>query len=594
MTWRIDIENVAGILGGTGTIEPGLNAVRASNWQGKSSFVEAVKVGLGVSEALTEGTERGGVRMETPDRTVDVALRRENGGVVRRGTPYLTDEYDRVRTELFACLDETNELRHRVRRGEDLEDVLLRPLDFQNIDQRIADLQRERERVASELAGAREAKKRLPSLEETVTRLESELADLRERRERLVDDDGGDLQSARSDLAAARSERDRAASRVERLERRLERTETRFAEKRAELEDIEVADAGDIESDLAAARDELDGLKRDVEVLQSVHSATEMALAENRLDLLSDVERDLSGDRLPCWTCGTEVDREAVETRLAALGERVASARAAVESCRDRVETLEARREEIEQSRRRKQSLEETVADLEAKLTDQRDALADARQRRDRLAERIEELSASVDESVGELTDVESDIKYREAELKDARDELASLEDRADRVEHLTETRDRLRADIEDLRNRKDELQRRTRAAFDDAMADILARFDTGFETARLTSEFDLVVARDGREASLDALSEGELELLGFVAALAGHESFDVAGTVPVMLVDGVAGLDDGNLHTLVEYLKGRAEYLVFTVHPEYGGFDGHQVDPADWTIASERETPAD
>jgi DNA repair exonuclease SbcCD ATPase subunit len=588
MTWHVDVERIGGILEGSATVEPGLNAVRAPNWQGKSSFVEAIKTGLGVATPLTEGADRGRVHLGLPDRTVEVELLRENGGVRRRGEPYLTDEYDAVRADLFACLDETNEIRRAVRQGKNLEEVLLRPLDFQNIDRQIADLKRERERIESELAQATEAKKRLPSITEKVTRLEEELADLRDRREELGGERAdGDAQSSRSDLARARSELEQTESRIERLEGNVERTRSRLEEKRAELSGIEIPEDERVESRLADARAELDGLKRDLEVLQSVYSATEMVLEENRLDLVTDVERELTGDTVACWTCGSGVDRADVETQLADLGERVATLRGDIESRREDLETLEARREKLEQSRRRKRDLETAVADLEERLADQRQRLAEARERREQARERIEGLAETVDETVERITDVESDIKYREAELKEAREELESLERRARGVETLSAERESLREEMESLRNRKDQVKYETRAAFDEAMREVLSRFDAGFESARLTPEFELVVARDGQEASLGALSEGERELLGFVAALAGHESFGVGETVPVMLVDGVGGLDDDNHHILVEYLQERVDYLVFTAYPEHAGFDGTEIDPGEWTIAN-------
>jgi len=162
MTWNIEIENIAGILDGRTTIEPGLNAVRGSNWQGKSSFIEAIKTALGTSTELTENKDSGRVKLQTPDRDITVTLVRENGTVRRSGTPYLDNEYDVIRTELFACLDERNEVRSAVRQGENLEDVLMRPLDFQNIDEQITDLKREREQIRSELSQAREAKNAFP------------------------------------------------------------------------------------------------------------------------------------------------------------------------------------------------------------------------------------------------------------------------------------------------------------------------------------------------------------------------------------------------------------------------------------------------
>ena len=597
MTWHIDIRNIAGILDGSATIEPGLNAVRASNWQGKSSFIRSIKTGLGVSTALTEGADSGAVTLETPEGTVRVSLHSDGETVRRDGDPSLTDEYDVARTELFACLDETNEVRRAVRNGEGLEDVLLRPLDLQNIDEQIASLKHEREQVETELAQAREAKKRLPSTQEKVTKLETELETLRDKHDRLTadaDDTPSESQSAQTALAQAQSERDQAANQIERLERSIERTESRLADKRDELDDIEILETDDIEERLATARDELQTLKRDKNVLQSVYSATEMILTENRLDLVTDVQRELTGDTVQCWTCGNETSREDVEAQLEALGEKIANLRAKIERNRGEVEKFEARREDAKQATRRKRDLETEIAELEDRLADHRSSLEDARQRRADANDRIEELSDAVDETVEEITDVESDIKYREAELQDVRNELESLEQRADRVSTLEETKASLTSELETLRTRKDDIKYDARDAFDRAMQEILARFDTGFETARLTSNFELVVARDGQEASLDALSEGELELLGFVAALAGYESFDVRETVPILLVDGVGGLADDNLHTLVDYLQERTEYLVFTVYPEYTSFGGTEIDPSEWTVATGTTSPAD
>lgn len=599
MTWEIDITRIGGILDGSATIEPGLNAVRASNWQGKSSFVKAIKTGLGVSKPLTEGASDGHVRLSTPEKDVAVSLYRRDGRIEREGDPYFTDEYDASRTELFACLDESNQIREAVRRGESLEDVLMRPLDFQNIDERIAKLKREREQVESELKNAKEAQKRLPQVQEKVNRLESELADLRESYEELsAEQEGDDVESPQSvqqKLAQAQSDRDQAENQISRLEQSIERTESRLETKREELADIDVpTDESEIESRLADARDRLQQIESDIEVVQSVHSANQMVLSENRVDLLTEVQRELSGDTLVCWTCGSETRRDDVEEMNETLREKLTSLRAEKENQRDKVESLEAQREEIKQNRRRKRDLESEITRLEEKLADQREDLSEQKERRDEAAERVEELSTSVDETVEEITDLESDIKYREAELKDAESELEELKQRADRVDQLQSERDDLRQEIEELRNRKDEIKFQAREAFDEALQDVLSRFDTGFETARLTGDFTLVVARDGREASLDALSEGELELLGFVTALAGYEAFDVADVTPIMLVDGVGSLADDNLHTLTEYLNEQAEYLVFTVYPEYTDFDGTEISPQEWTIATDTETAAD
>lgn len=589
MTWTIDIDHIAGILDGGATLEPGLNAVRAANWQGKSSFVEALKVALGVSVDLTENADSGRVHLETPGRSVTVRLRRERDGVRREGTPYLDDEYDIARASLFACLDEDNEIRQAVRRGEDLEAALLRPLDFQNIDERIADRKRERERLEAELSQALEANKRLPTVQETVTRLEGEIEELREKRAEIDEGDSTDGDdAARQQLSQARSEQTRVEDRVERLQASIDRIEERLSERRAELDALDVPDHDDIDVRLESARSDLAAVKRDADLLQSVYAATERLLDENRIDLLTNVQREVTADSLVCWTCGSDTTRADIEAQLDALGTRLAELRAAAEKRRETVEELETRRERHRQVTSRRDDLEAEIRDLEEQLTDRRQSLADARGRLEAATERVETLSERVDETLSTLSDIESEIKYREAELDDATAELETLAARAERTDTLEAERESIRAEIEELRTRKDRIKRDAREAFDEAMREIVTRFETGFETARLTPDFDIVVARDGRETTLDACSEGERELVGFVAALAGRESFDARDAVPLMLVDSVGGLDDDNLHTLVDYLRERTEYLVFTAYPEYAAFDGRGIDPAAWAIANE------
>lgn len=597
MTWEIEIARIAGILRGSATIEPGLNAVRASNWQGKSSFVAALKTAIGVSCPLTEGKERGRVGLHTPTREIDVELVREHGSVERAGTPLLTDEYDTTRAELFACLDERNAVRRAVRDGDSLEDVLLWPLEFQNIDEQIAERERERERVDSELTQANEADRRLSTIEENVATLESELEALRAEHAELSGEESTSTpQSEQSALAQARVKRDQAQTRIDRLERSIERTESRLAEKRSELNEIETADGDEdeIATQLAVAREQHQKIQSDIEVLQSVYSANRMVLDKNRLDLITEVERELMDDMVVCWTCGEETQREEIAAQIDALGERITTLRAKTESTRDEVERLEARREEITQARRLENDLESEIDSLEGTLADHRQSLDEATTQHEHAQRRIEDAAESVEESVEALTTVESEIKYREAELEDAREELTELQRRAQRLETLQSERAELETEIEQLRDRKEQIRYDTREAFDSAMADILDRFDTGFESARLTGTFDLVIARDGHEASLDALSEGELELLGFVAALAGYEAFDVEEIVPIMLVDGIGGLADENLHPLIDYLQDRTEYLVFTVYPEYTDFEGAEIDPAAWEVTSNREPTTD
>lgn len=594
MTWNLEIENIAGIRRGDATLERGLNAVRATNWQGKSSFLRAVETAMGTKTPLTEGADEGHVALRTDTDDYRVDLRQANGRVIREGAPYLTSEYDIACASLYAFLGEDNEVRSAVRNGENLKSVLTRPLDFENIDEQIRERKDEREQVEAELARAQDAADELAGIEAHLSDLEERYRELRQRRDEARVERAGDPDGAREQLSEARADRDRLRERVDRLERSIERTEKKLAERCEELDELDVPEGEDIASDLETAREELDRIERDENLLQSVYTANRRVLDEGREELVTTVSRNLVDDELACWVCGEPGDRADFEQQVDALGEKLSEIRERASEYRQRVEELEDRRDRIKRAKRRRTDLEDEISDLETTLEDRRRDLEGVRDRLAEVEERIAELSERVEESDDELAEVEGELRYVETELEELREKRAGLQKEADRIEALESERDALTDEIERLRTRKDDLKRRTREEFDEAIDDILTRFDTSFETARLTPEFDLVVAREGREASLDALSEGEVELLGFVAALAAYEAFEVHDRVPVLLVDRLGGLDDSNLHALVEYLRGRAEYLIFTAYPEHASFDGHDIDPTDWSVVSDgSERPA-
>lgn len=589
MTWQLDIENIAGIRSGAASIEPGVNAVRASNWQGKSSLLEAIETAMGTAATLTDGAERGRVELSAGDRTVVAELVRQEGRMVRRGDAYLFDERDRVLADLFAFLGDDNEIRRAVRTGENLESLVTRPLDFERLDERIADLRGEREQVEAELERATEAVERLPPLQERVTNLEVEIETLRAERDDLVASDEGAAQPAakRDELSDARGERDRLEDQREQLESTIASTRERLETRREELDELTVPEADDLAAEIAEAREALSAIEQEVDLLQALYNANRRVLDADRLDVLADVEHGLVDDSLSCWVCGGDADRAAVEDQLEALADRLADRRQAVAEHREAVEALEERRASIRDRRRQQQDLETEIDELEATLADREESLASVDDRLDAANERLERLEGELEATDDRRTDLEGEIKFKQAALEEARDELEAVERQAARREQLAEERATLTEELEALRNRKQRVKDETRAAFDEAIRDLVDRLEPGFETARLTSTFDLVVAREGREVGLDALSEGEVELLGIVTALAGYEAFDVDEVVPVVLLDSVGELTSENLRPLVAYLAERTTYLVTTAYPEQDLAEDHRIDPTDWSVVS-------
>ncbi|WP_248906117.1 archaea-specific SMC-related protein [Halocatena marina] len=586
MTWHLSIENIAGIRRGEAHIEPGVNAVRASNWQGKSSFLTSIKAACGTAAPLTDGHASGQVVLQTNDEECTVILERMNGTISRTGNPYLDDEYDRVCAELFAFLDEDNKIRQAVRDGTNVETLLTRPLDFENIDEQIADLRTEREQTTTELERAESAADRLPKLHQRITDLESDLEALRVERADINDETGGE-NAAREQLSDCRAERERVNTNIERLETTIERVRETLSKKQTELEALSVPSGDSIERELETLHADLRTVERDQELLQSVYEANKRVLDEGRTELLSDISHGMLSDTVPCWLCGEDTTRDSIEAQLDALARQISDLQTQTATTRDRVEELEGKRDAVQKVRRRERELTDRIADLETRLAETEESLTNARERRADLNRQIDELTTEVDTADDRISDLESEIKYTEAALTDVREELEETETQAERRDILEAEVHSLNEEITELRNRKEQIKRRVREAFSASLDDLLARFETGFETARLTSTFELIIARDGREAQLNSLSEGERELLGIVAALAGHKAFDVSDRVPVMLLDQLGGLASDNLQTVVNYLNDSVDYLVLTVYPEYDRFDGHEISPAEWQVVS-------
>lgn len=582
------IENVAGIRHGEAALESGLNVVSASNWQGKSSFITAVETAMGTDVSLTEGADEGRVLLETDEESYEIRLSRRDGEVVASGTPYLTGDRERICADFYAFFAEDNRLRETVAAGENLEELLTKPLDFENIDEHIADRKDERNRVEAELERAADAERALPGLESQVSSLESTLADLEAEREDLVDDDETpDALSKREQLGEVRAERESVQDLIAQLEETIERIEEKLSAHYDELDSLDIPSSPDIEEELVEVRSEKEDAERDIELIQSVYTANKRLLEEDRLDLVTDVDHQLMDDTISCWTCGESAGRDAFEAQLDALGDTVMELREQVESRREQVEALQAERDEIARKRRQKGDLEDEIQRLESTLSDRKESLSSARNRLEMLDEQVKTLSDDVEALDDRLTDLESEIKYTEAKLDDVEEELRSKERAADQRSMLEAEYDSLTEEIQDLRSRKAAVKDRTREAFDEALSDVLDRFDTGFESAHLTGNFELVVARDGRETDVSALSEGEVDLLALVVTLAGLKAHEVTDDVPVMLLDSLGSLSGANLRTLVEYLEAEAEYVVFTAYPEHEEFAANEIDPVEWDVVS-------
>ncbi|MBX0288583.1 archaea-specific SMC-related protein [Haloarcula salinisoli] len=603
--WEFDICQIAGIYSGEATLRPGLNVIQASNWEGKSSLLTAIRTVLGGeidTSTLTEGESEGAVTLTVTDadETYEVTLTRRGDRVVQSGEPYLTNDQDRLCAELFAFLHGENPIRTAVRNNNDLTPSLIRPLEEENIRAEIRSLQAEREDLQRELSTAEKAAKQLPAKTERI----SELEDERDQLESDIGDLEGDQETdgnqaeLRESLKKARREREQFKKRVDRLEQKTSSITSQIQDKRATLEDLSVPSVQGLQADIEAKQAERQQLDSEIETLEALYNANESVLDGNHLNLVTEVGTQLTEDRLSCWICGSETTREDIEERMEALSEQILTRRDRRSELRNTIAELEDQQAEITRKQRRKDTLEQEISSLENKLTEDRAELETAQTELSELSERVESLEAKNQQQDDRQRELERELARTEAELETLREERQSLEEEATKRDTLSEQIESIDDDIESLRSRRERIIDEVIAAFDEALAEVVDMFDPSFETARLekytdaetgqTERLELVISRDSREITVEHLSEGEVELVGFMVALAGFEAFDVAERVPYILLDEVDGLASDNLHTLVTYLEGRTECLVTTAYPEAGDFDGHRISPGEWEVVSD------
>lgn len=612
--WHLHIRNIGGIRSGDISVEPGVNVIQGSNFQGKSSLIAAIRTVMGSTGSydrypLTENTDSGSVTLETDDGAYEITLRDTAGGAVpETDRTYLTDETAQIAARLFGFLGEDNPIRRAVRNGDDFTELLLEPLALERLNEKIDALQQERQSVKREVTAAERDVDRILDVQQEVTRLETELEALREQR-RELDTETGDkdrVDELTEALSTKRDKLERTTGQQRRLEDRLEQKRATVADQRTELSELDDPEQIDRTTDIDRQRDRVAELSNTISFLEDLYRVNRNTVDDDMVAHVTEVERSLTEDSVACWVCGDETSTDEIDSRLTELKDRLTGLREQRQQLQSEIEAVEQRRREIESQKQRRADLEARIATLETDIEEMARDLESVEKRKQALETEVEgletEVEAAEDEYNEALTDVKTQIRTTERELESAREQLDELDGRKEQLEELRETKTELTAEIERLRNEKDTKQRSLVEEFNKAIDDIVDQFAPGFDGGHLTvkraagtdeiESFELVVARDGVETELDTLSEAERELVGLAVTVAGFQAFGVGETMPAIFVDGISQLAADHLHNLVEYLQTENDMLVITAYPEAGEFDANIITPESWDVVSDEEVP--
>ncbi|WP_066412960.1 archaea-specific SMC-related protein [Halorubrum aethiopicum] len=639
---QVRARNIGGIDRTAVELSSGVTLLRGRNATHRSSFLQAIMAGLGSTRPSLKGdADEGEVTIDVDGETYSRTLTRRDGRVVFEGEPYLEDP---TAADLFAFLLGDNEARLAVARGEDLREVIMRPIDVDAIEAEIAERTRERDAIderLSELEGIEaelprlesrrttlrerleEKRTELEEVEEAIERADADLEESRERREE-IDDAFETVRRARAELEDLRFERSTEEATVEELE-----------SERAELEEeLEAVDAPETDPDRIDDRvDDLRERKRELDdtlgELRSVINFNEEMLAGDELDadLAGDggdgsvgdgSERDVTdalvadGDRTVCWSCGSRVERTAIEEtieRLRSLHEEKLSDRNELQS---RIDELSERRSAVVERTRAIERAEGRLSEVASELEECRDRIEELETAIDEKRAEIEELEAAARDAGGpdydevialhrDATELELEIEGIEADLEEVDAEIDDAEATIAERDRLEDEREALTEELVDLRTRVDRIEADAVESFNEHMAAVLdileydnieriwierrERDDAGGrrETARTESELHVVRSDDEGASYQDSvahLSESERAVTGLVFALAGYLAHEVYEDVPFVLLDSLEVIDADRIARVVEYFEEYAEYLVVALLPEDASAldDGYDV----------------
>lgn len=620
---NVTVRNIGGIEETDVTIPPGVTVLSGRNATNRTSFLHAIMAGLGSSNVSLKGdANEGSVSLSVGDETYTRSLEQSGRAVHFSGNPYLDDPEI---ADLFAFLLEDNEARRAVSRGDDLRELIMRPVDTEQIESEISQLEAEKRDCDATIDRLEREERKLPDLEARRRDLVETLEDKREALAAVleeIDALDADIEESRSrkeDLEAAFADLRDARSTLEDYEFELEtarETRSDLQSERTELQDrldrLEGGEQSVDERKIAGQIEELRERKRAhedrISQLQSIVRFNEEQLEGDSFGLAFDdqEEQPISEKLLPdaettCWTCGSNVAEERIHEmvdRLRSLRQELMAERNEI---RERIDELASERKEVVERREARKETEQRIEAIEQEIdrsTERIEALeeqiAEQRETISDLADRTEELGTGdydrIVEKHREANELELEIERIEAEIEEVEEQIESCEAAAEEREAVERRREQIASQLTELRTAVDRLEEEAVESFNEHIAAVLdileyenieriwiERTEQSVREGRRTvsqNQFTLNIIRSTEDGTtyqdtVDHLSESERKVTGLVFALAGYLVHDVHETIPFMVLDSLEAIDSGRLAKLVDYFDEFVDYLVVALLPE-------------------------
>lgn len=619
----VSVRNIGGIDETNVSLEPGVSILYGRNATNRTSFLQAVMAALGSENVSMKGdADEAEVELEFDDEVYTRRLTRKNGSVVTSGDPYLADA---ELADLFAFLLESNEARRAVAFEGNPRDLIMRPIDLDEIKSQISKFERQKRELDEEIDAIEGRKRELPELESEQTRLEDKIEETRAE----LESKEADIETADADIETQRQERQELDEKLETLRdtrndledvrydleteresiQSLKEDRTTVREELASLSETPDKERADLESRIERLRERRRSLDSELTSLQNTVQFNEEMLDSERSDIYEALDADeasVTGDLLPdsdvvCWTCGSEVERDQIETTIEQLRSLRSETLNEKQDISSQLNELQADKQILDQQQQRRRKLERRLSQIEDEIEHSQDRAEELQERRESLQENVQELESEIEslesDQFDEVLELHREANQLEYELGRLENDLKSVDNEINAVEERLEEQSELKAEHEavtkkltDLRTRVERLEEDAVKKFNEHMDEVLGmlnydnlnriwleRVQREVREGRrknIKTFFDLHVVRTTPsgatyEDTIDHLSESEREVTGLVFALAGYLVHEVYEQVPFMLLDSLEAIDSKRIANLVEYLADYADFLTVALLPE-------------------------
>ncbi|MFD1600424.1 archaea-specific SMC-related protein [Halobellus rarus] len=621
---HFSVENIGGIDDTEVNIPPGVTVLTGKNATNRTSFLRSIMGSMGSQRVSLKGdADTGRIELTLDGTTYERTLTRAGDGVTFEGDAYLDDPEV---ADLFAFVLETNDARQAAARGEQLRDVIMRPVDVDAIRSEIRRLEDQKGDINDELARIESEKRELPELEQRRTQLREKIENKREELADLeddIDDSSRDVEEGRKEQAELEEklqELRSTRSELESIRRKIERQQESIASLKRERSDLEddleelpetpMGDHRDLDTEIERLRSERQELNTEINELRSLIQYNEERLEAEDYELLEDggaaegSERSVTdqlvsddSETVICWTCGSSVEREQIKSTIDRLKDLRTEKVEELNDVKSRLKNKKEEQREATQKQRRREEIERKLDDIESEL-DRRDEQIDAlKKNRESLTDEVESLESEVEnlESADfeqilslhkEANQLEFEIDSLESDLEEVTEKIEEIEADVERADDLREERSELVEELTDQRTKIDQIEAEAVDSFNEHMESILDLLGyenieriwieriEGTGASEGQTRFDLHIVRTTEngaayEDTIDHLSESEREVTGLIFALAGYLVHDLHETVPFMLLDSLEAIDSDRIAALVEYFGDYADFLVVALLPE-------------------------